>query len=94
MKLMSLQLLKDKRRSKDKGNKRLVNTKRLEYSLQLELLDMLDKELTDNERVLIEVNKDLVGSFINILGDKITSLYSYEQVEINKFIFKSREIEL
>lgn len=94
MKLMSLQLMKDKRRSRDKGNKQLVNNKKLEYSLQLELLELLETELAVNERIMIEVKKDIVGSFINILGDKVTSLYKYEQVEINKFVFTSKEIEL
>lgn len=92
MKLMSIELLKAKRRSADKRNKKALQSKKMEYKLELELIEKLEQQLEDNESVMIEVNPRVAGEFINILNGKILNLYEYKQVDKNKFVFYNKEI--
>ena len=82
--------------SKFLGDKRKQEkmSKRIEYRLIQELQEKLEGDLEKNDRVLIEVNPRVVGEFINGLTDKILTMYVYEQVDSNKFIFYNKEINL
>lgn len=91
---MSFEVIKAKRMTADKKNKRATQSKQLEYRLELELEEKLAFLLENNDRVLLEVNPKTLGEFLNILSDKILTLYDFEQVDKNKFIFYNKEIEL
>lgn len=92
MKLLSIDIIKEK--FKPSKNKRDLKVKELEYRLLLELRDKLEETLRENDRVLLEVSPNVVSEFINILNDRILSMYEFEQVDKNKFIFYSREITI
>ena len=92
MKLMTLEALRARSRSVDKRNKKALASKQLEYRLEKELEDKLNSYLESNDRVLLEVNPRVLGEFLNILDGKLLSLYAYEQLDTNKFVFSSREI--
>lgn len=92
MKLLSLELRKQKIR--EKKNKSALQSKQLESRLTIELKSKLDNLLTENDRVLMEVNPRVLGEFINILSEQLLTMYDYEQVDKNKFIFYNKEITL
>lgn len=92
MKLMSLEVLKEKKRLKK--NKNYLQSKETEHRLLLELKDKLEVLLADNDRVLLEISPKVVGEFLNILYDKVLSMYDFEQVDKNKFIFYTKEIDI
>lgn len=92
MKLMSLEVLKEKKRLKK--NKNYLQSKETEHRLLLELKDKLEVLLADNDRVLLEISPKVVGEFLNILSDKVLSMYDFEQVDKNKFIFYTKEIDI
>lgn len=90
--MKSYQVFKEKRLSR--FNKKNLNTKKIENLLMLELTEKLETYLKDNDRVMLEINPRVVGEFVNILNDKILSVYDYEQVDKNKFIFSNKEIRI
>jgi hypothetical protein len=92
MKLMSLDMLREK--SRNKKSKKGLNTKKVEYRLVLELKEKLEKFLLDNDSFMLEVNIRVLGEFLNILSDKLLSMYDYQQVDKNKFIFYNKEIDI
>lgn len=94
MRLLTLESLRAIRLSKDKSNKKLLASKQLEFRLEKELQDKLESLLEHNDRALLEVDKRVLGEFLNIVDRRIASLYDYEQVDSNKFIFSSKEIFL
>lgn len=94
MSLLSLDVLRSNTLKKDKRNKRALISKQLEYRLEKELERKLDDCLLNNDRVLIEVNKKVLGEFLNILDGRVSSIYDYEQVDNNKFIFSNKEITI
>lgn len=94
MKLMSIEAWQAKRRSSDKKNQKQMQSKKVEYRLELELQEKLSQLLEKNDRVLLEVNPQVVGEFLNILNDKLLTMYDYEQVDKNKYIFYNKEFEL
>lgn len=93
MRLLSFELWQSKRRGKN-INKKPLESKRIEYRIVLELKDKLEILLAENDRVFLEINPKVVGEFINILSDKLLSMYDFEQVDANKFIFYNKEISL
>jgi hypothetical protein len=92
MKLMSFEVIKAK--SLNKKNKKALLSKKVEHRLVLELKEKLESILLDNDRVMFEINPRVVGEFLNILSDRLLSMYDYEQVDKNKFIFYNKEIAI
>lgn len=90
--MKSYQVFKEKRLSR--SSKKKLNTKRIENLLMLELTEKLETYLKDNDRVMLEINPRVAGEFVSILNDKILSVYDYEQVDKNKFIFSNKEIRI
>lgn len=90
MKLLSLEVIKAK--SRGKKSKKGLQSKRTEYRLVLELKDKLEELLADNDRVLLEISPRVMGEFLNVLSDRLLSMYDFEQVDKNKFIFYNKEI--
>lgn len=89
---MTLDLLKQRRL--EKQHNRGINSKKVESELKIELLDMLAEQLAENDRVMIEVNPNIVSEFINILADSSLQIYNYEQLDSNKFVFENKEFVL
>ena len=85
---------KRKKYSNSKRAQEAQNSKRLEHRLEIELMEKLDSLLEENDSVLLEVNPKSNPEFLNILDERVTSLYSYEQVDQNKFIFRNKQLEL
>lgn len=94
MKLMFIEYWKQKRRSSDRHNRKAVQSKKLEYRISIETKEILEKQLEKNDRVMLEVNPSVLSEFINILSDRSLSMYEFEQVDKNKFIFSNKEIIL
>lgn len=90
MKLMSVDVLK--KRMQQKRNKTALRSRQLESKLTLELRSKLVKYLEKNECVLLEVDEDVLGEFLNILSATFLTVYTVEQVDKNKFVFSHREI--
>jgi hypothetical protein len=90
MKLMTLEVMKE--RSRTRKDKKSAVSKKIEYRLVLELKEKLEGLLENNDKTLLEVDIRYVGEFINILSDKVLSMYDYEQLDKNKFIFYTKEI--
>lgn len=82
--------MKDKWRAR--GQKKEVQSRKLEHRLVVELEDKLAEYLEDNERVLFEISMSALSEFMNILNDKLLVMYDYEQVDRNKFVFYNKEI--
>ena len=93
MGLKFFEIQKAKRNSSEKRIQKEQQSKKIEYRIEIELLEKLDEHLEHNDRVMIEVNPKFVGEFLNILSDKVLSLYEFEQVDGNKFIFYNKEME-
>lgn len=92
MELLSLKVLKEKRLRKN--NRKSEQTKKIVYSLTLELKEILSEHLEENDGLLIEINDKYVGEFILTLNDRLLSMYDYEQADRNKFIFYNKEIAI
>lgn len=90
MRLMTLEVMKE--RGRTKKNKKASLSKKVEYRLVLELKEKLETLLEDNDKTMLEVDSRYVGEFINILSNKLLSMYDYEQLDENKFIFYTKEI--
>jgi hypothetical protein len=61
----------------------------------LELKEKLERYLADNDEFMFEVEPRVVGEFVNILSDKMLSMYAYYQVDKNKFVFShGKDIEI
>lgn len=90
MKLMTVELLRE--RSVRKKTRTSLQSKKLEHRVLLELTDKLQEYLAENDRVMLEINPKVLGEFLNILSDRLLSMYDYEQVDKNKFIFSNKEI--
>lgn len=92
MKLKSVEI-----RRQRKAIKRSMNdliSKQTEKRLLIELKAKLEVELLENDRVMIEVEPKVNGEFQNILSDEILSMYDYEQLDTNKYIFYTKFIDL
>lgn len=94
MTLKFVELRRAKKNSNEKRIQREQQSKRIEYRIDNELREKLKEYLETNDRVMLEINSKYVGEFLNILDDSILSLYDYEQVDKNKFIFYNKELEL
>lgn len=81
--------LKIERKSRDE-----ITSKRVESRVFMELQEKLSKELSENDKVMVEVNRRVLGEFINSLDDRVLALYEYEQLDDNKFVFYNKEIDL
>lgn len=92
MRLNSAEVLKQ--RFRGSKNKKALQSKKVEYRLILELKEKLIQYLTENEKVMLEVNPRVTGEFLNVLNDKFLASYEYEQIDKNKFIFYSKEFSL
>lgn len=91
MKLLSLEVLRKKREER-KGHSKTVS-KRVENQLTKELRKMLDEYLAENDKVMIEINEEVMSEFIEILAE-ITIVYEYEQIDYNKFVFQDRVLKV
>lgn len=93
MGLKYFELRKAKRNSSEKRMQKEQQSKKIEYRIEIELQEKLEQHLENNDRLMLEVSPNFVGEFLNILGEKITSFYEFEQVDKNKFIFYNKEME-
>lgn len=91
MKLMSLEFQKQQKIEKKVRNE--LTSKKLESKVFLELQEKLDEYLILNDKVMIEVNPTVLGEFINLLDDRVLTMYDFEQIDKNKFIFYNKEID-
>lgn len=91
MKLLSLEVLRKKREER-KGHSKTAS-KRVENQLTKELRKMLDEYLAENDKVMIEINEEVMSEFIEILTE-ITIVYEYEQIDYNKFVFQDRVLKV
>lgn len=94
MELLTLQAWKAKRRAKALKNTNGLQSKKVEQQLTIELTNKLEEYLSYNDRLMIEVQPKVLGDFINILSSRAISIYNYQQVDKNKFIFYTKEIEI
>lgn len=92
MRLMTTELLKARKRLKKNGD--AIKSKKVEQKLVIELKDKLEELLEYNDRAMLEIHPNVVGEFLNILSDKVLSMYDFEQIDNNKFIFYSKEITI
>jgi hypothetical protein len=60
----------------------------------LELKEKLENLLMENDKAMLEINPRVLGEFLNILSDRLLSMYDFEQVDKNKFIFYNKEITI
>lgn len=93
---MALKFFEIRRAKKNSSTKRIQReqqARKTEYRLELELLEKLADLLEENDSVLIEVNPRIIGEFINILDSKVKTMYEYEQIDSNKFIFSNKEMD-
>lgn len=81
-----------RQRKGDTKNKTHLAMKRAEGLMLIELREMLVDYLEENDKIMVEVQPEAVGAFLNVLTDTFMQLYEYEQIESNKFIFYSKEI--
>lgn len=87
---MTVEMYKQKNREKRARNN--IVSKKIESKLKLELKEKLDTYLRENDRVMFEVNRTVLGEFMNVISAGLDSLYDCEQVDDNKFIFSNKEI--
>ena len=88
---MSLELQKQQKIEKKARNE--LTSKKIESKVFLELQDKLDEYLVSNDKVMIEVNNSVLGEFINLLDERVLTMYDFEQIDKNKFIFYNKEID-
>lgn len=93
MTLKFLELQRAKRHSSEKRLQKEQQERKIEYKIQLELMEKLSQYLEDNDRVMFEVHPKFVGEFINILDDDVLTMYDYEQLDQNKFIFSPKVLD-
>lgn len=91
---MSLTMEYLKQKKIEKQSKSKYASKRIENLVLIELKDKLEEYLTDNDRVMIEVNPKVVGEFLNILTDSLLTIYDYDQIDENKFVFYNKEFRV
>jgi|BioPla2DNA2_1021312.scaffolds.fasta_scaffold32626_2 hypothetical protein len=89
---MSLTMNYLKQRKLERHTKNKYASKRIENLVLIELKEKLEEYLTENDKVMLEVNPKVVGEFLNILTDTLLAIYDYEQIDENKFIFYNKEI--
>lgn len=88
---MSLELQKQQKIEKKARNE--ITSKKIESKVFLELQDKLEEYLVSNDKVMIEVNNSVLGEFINLLDERVLTMYDFEQIDKNKFIFYNKEID-
>ena len=86
---MTLDLLKQRRL--EKLNKNKMSSKRKESEILVELRTLLEEHLKDNDRVMIEVNPNVLNEFIAVM-DAVSSIYNYRQEESNLFVFSNKDL--
>lgn len=77
-----------------KNLERDVESTKNRKSLEIELMTILEEKLTTNDKVLIEVQDRDLADFIDILNDKLATIYDFDQYSKDKFIFYNKEISL
>lgn len=92
MKLLTVEMYKQK--SREKRARNAIVSKKIESKLKLELREKLDEYLKENDRVMFEVNNTVLGEFMNVISAGLDSLYDFEQIDSNKFVFSNKEIML
>lgn len=90
MKLLTVEMYKQK--SREKHSRNGIASKKIESKLKLELKEKLETILRENDSVMFEVTPNVLGEFMNILATGLDSLYDYEQIGHNKFVFYNKEI--
>lgn len=86
---MTMNLLKQRRLEAQSKNK--YHSKRIESEILIELKDKLEEYLFENDSVMFEINPKFVGEFMTALTDSVLSVYEYQQIDSNKFIFRNKE---
>ena len=92
MKLKTLEIRKRRKAIKKSLND--TTSKQVEKRLLIELKAKLETELLENDSVMIEVAPNVNGEFQNILNGEILSMYSYVQLDANKYVFSNKDIEI
>lgn len=92
MKLKTLEIRKRRKAIKKSLND--TTSKQVEKRLLIELKAKLETELLENDSVMIEVLPNVNGEFQNILNGEILSMYSYVQLDTNKYVFSNKDIEI
>lgn len=93
MELLTLEILRESQKQrKNRKSRHNLQSKQIEHRLSTELADKLEEYLSENDRVMLEVEPKFVGEFMNILDERFLSLYDYEQYDKNKFIFSNKEL--
>lgn len=92
MKLLTVDMYRQKRLEKKARNN--IASKRIESKLKLELKEKLDDYLRENDSVMFEVNNSVLGEFMNVISTGLDSLYDFEQLDANKFVFHNKEINI
>lgn len=69
-----------------------LKSKRIEQELKVQLLEILNKELLENDSLQVEVDENNLAYFINILSDKEVNSYEYEQVNKTCFNFYPKDL--
>lgn len=88
--LKSVQALQ-KRKQLNKMDAQLKEKKH-SLAIRSELQHKLETELASADAIEIEVADNALADFIVILDDPIFALYTWEQVDDNLFIFRSKDI--
>lgn len=92
MALKSVELRKRRKAIRRSMNDQL--SKQTEKRLLIELKAKLEVELAENDRVMLEVEPRVTGEFLNILEDEILSMYDFEQIDSNKYIFYNKSFDI
>lgn len=82
-------------RKRRKALKKAMNdsaSRQTEKRLLIELKAKLDEDLAENDKTMLEVDIRVNGEFLNILEDEILSMYNYEQIDTNKYVFTNKSI--
>jgi hypothetical protein len=69
-------------------------SKQTEKRLLIELKAKLEADLDENDKVMIEVEPHVNGEFQNILSDEILSMYDYDQLDANKYVFYNKSLDI
>lgn len=89
--LKSLEILK--RQSIEKRNKHKDDSE-MSGKLRHELIQKLEKYLSENDAVTLEVGENKLGIFVDLLDAKFLTDYEYVQDEENIFTFRKRVVEI
>ena len=90
MKLLTVEMYKQRGRERRARNN--AASKQLESRIKLELKGKLDEHLRNNDSVMFEVAPSVLGEFMNVITTSLDTLYDFEQVGSNLFVFYNKEV--